>query len=75
MHHVPISGMLRYSVPCAWDKLKVSTYRLNTAKSLLNTINKNFGTLPWCRRYLDRIGEKQYLLAVCCTSLRISIEQ
>ncbi|KAI0734377.1 peptidase M24A methionine aminopeptidase [Fomitopsis betulina] len=38
--------------------------RLNTAKTLLNTINKNFGTLPFCRRYLDRIGEQRYLLAL-----------
>jgi methionine aminopeptidase len=39
-------------------------YSLTTAKSLLNSINKNFGTLPFCRRYLDRAGESKYLLAV-----------
>lgn len=38
--------------------------RLTTAKSLLNSINKNFGTLPFCRRYLDRAGESKYLLAL-----------
>ncbi|KAF9454212.1 methionine aminopeptidase 2-like protein [Macrolepiota fuliginosa MF-IS2] len=38
--------------------------RLTTAKSLLKTINNNFGTLPFCRRYLDRIGESKYLLAL-----------
>ena len=38
--------------------------RLSSAKSLLNTIKKNFGTLPWCRRYLDRIGQDKYLLGV-----------
>lgn len=38
--------------------------RLSSAKSLLNTINKNFGTLPFCRRYLDRIGCEKYLLGV-----------
>ncbi|KZT08649.1 peptidase M24A methionine aminopeptidase [Laetiporus sulphureus 93-53] len=38
--------------------------RLNSAKSLLNTINKSFGTLPFCRRYLDRVGETKYLLAL-----------
>jgi len=38
--------------------------RLTSAKSLLKTINQNFGTLPWCRRYLDRIGESKYLLAL-----------
>lgn len=35
--------------------------RLPKAKQLFNTITKNFGTLPWCRRYLDRIGESKYL--------------
>ncbi|KZV87996.1 methionine aminopeptidase 2-like protein [Exidia glandulosa HHB12029] len=38
--------------------------RLTSAKSLLKTIDKNFGTLPFCRRYLDRIGESRYLLAL-----------
>jgi methionyl aminopeptidase len=35
-----------------------------TARSLLKSIQKNFGTLPFCRRYLDRAGEKNYLLAL-----------
>lgn len=38
--------------------------RLTSAKSLLNVINKNFGTLPFCRRYLDRLGQEKYLLGV-----------
>eukprot|EP00871_Galdieria_phlegrea_P000247 jgi/Galph1/1222/GphlegSOOS_G5924.1 len=38
--------------------------RLARAKSLLNTINKNFGTLAFCRRYLERLGETKYLLAL-----------
>ncbi|KAK7203315.1 peptidase M24A methionine aminopeptidase [Myxozyma melibiosi] len=38
--------------------------RLNKAKTLLSTIDKNFGTLPFCRRYLDRLGEDKYLLAL-----------
>ncbi|GLB35807.1 putative cotranslationally removes the N-terminal methionine from nascent proteins [Lyophyllum shimeji] len=38
--------------------------RLQSAKSLLKSINKNFGTLPFCRRYLDRVGESKYLLAL-----------
>jgi methionyl aminopeptidase len=38
--------------------------RLASAKSLLNVINKNFGTLPFCRRYLDRLGQDKYLLGV-----------
>lgn len=38
--------------------------RLSSAKNLLNVINKNFGTLPFCRRYLDRLGQDKYLLGV-----------
>ncbi|CAG8486386.1 3690_t:CDS:10 [Acaulospora colombiana] len=38
--------------------------RLAKAKSLLNNINKHFGTLPFCRRYLDRIGESRYLMGL-----------
>jgi len=38
--------------------------RVSSAKNLLNVINKNFGTLPFCRRYLDRLGQEKYLLGV-----------
>ncbi|KAH7886029.1 methionine aminopeptidase 2-like protein [Phlebopus sp. FC_14] len=38
--------------------------RLTSAKSLLKSITNNFGTLPFCRRYLDRTGESKYLLAL-----------
>lgn len=37
---------------------------LSRAKQLLHTIDKNFGTLPFCRRYLDRLGEDKYLFAL-----------
>ncbi|KAK6466051.1 methionine aminopeptidase 2 [Scheffersomyces coipomensis] len=35
-----------------------------SAKELLGRINENFGTLPWCRRYLERTGEEKYLFAL-----------
>ncbi|KAI9664600.1 MAG: Methionine aminopeptidase 2 [Bathelium mastoideum] len=38
--------------------------RVDSAKKLLNTITKNFGTLPFCRRYLDRLGQEKYLLGL-----------
>jgi len=38
--------------------------RLTSAKSLLRTISKEFGTLPFCRRYLDRVGETKHLFAL-----------
>ncbi|XP_041012991.1 methionine aminopeptidase 2B-like isoform X2 [Juglans microcarpa x Juglans regia] len=38
--------------------------RLPRAKQLLATINKNFSTLAFCRRYLDLLGETKYLMAL-----------
>ncbi|KAI0165128.1 peptidase M24, structural domain-containing protein [Hypoxylon sp. FL1284] len=38
--------------------------RLSSARSLLSAIRKNFGTIPFCRRYLDRIGQEKYLLGL-----------
>lgn len=38
--------------------------RVASAKTLLRSIEKNFGTLPWCRRYLDRLGHEKYLLGL-----------
>lgn len=32
-----------------------------TGKKLLKVIDHNFGTLPFCRRYLDRLGEEKYI--------------
>lgn len=33
-------------------------------QKLVKSIEDNFGTLPWCRRYLERAGEDKYLLAL-----------
>lgn len=41
--------------------------RLSSAKSLLKVIDKHFGTLPFCRRFLDRLGQEKYLLGVSQT--------
>ncbi|KAI9676623.1 MAG: Methionine aminopeptidase 2 [Trizodia sp. TS-e1964] len=41
-----------------------TSLRLSSAKSLLSVITKNFGTLPFCRRYLDRLGQEKYLLGL-----------
>ncbi|OAE20567.1 hypothetical protein AXG93_3873s1250 [Marchantia polymorpha subsp. ruderalis] len=38
--------------------------RLQKAKQLLGTIDKHFSTLAFCKRYLDRIGETKYLMAL-----------
>lgn len=50
-----------YALNQGTDNTPVHTEK---AKSLLNVIRDNFGTLPWCRRYLDRLGQDKYLLAL-----------
>lgn len=47
--------------------------RLASAKKLLSTINREFGSIPFCRRYLDRLGEQNYLLGVSAANLRHSL--
>ncbi|KAE8151533.1 methionine aminopeptidase 2 [Aspergillus avenaceus] len=42
----------------------VANLRLASAKSLLKTIDANFGTLPFSRRYLERLGVKSYHLGM-----------
>mmetsp|Transcript_25886 Transcript_25886/g.70184 ORF Transcript_25886/g.70184 Transcript_25886/m.70184 type:complete len:451 (-) Transcript_25886:143-1495(-) len=61
-------GYVREDLECShymknFDVGKVPL-RLPSAKSLLATIDKNFGTLAFCRRYLDRLGETKYLMAL-----------
>ncbi|CCU74421.1 methionine aminopeptidase 2A [Blumeria hordei DH14] len=46
------------------DAPKNPVLRVQSANKLLNVINKNFGTLPFCRRYLDRLGQEKYLLGL-----------
>lgn len=41
-----------------------SLLRLAGSKKLLNVINQNFGTLAFCRRWLDRLGQSRYLLSL-----------
>ena len=38
--------------------------RLPKAKQLLSTIDKHFGTLAFCRRFLDRLGEQKSLMGL-----------
>jgi methionyl aminopeptidase len=48
----------------AYEAPAGANIRLDRARKLMETIDKNFGTIPFCRRYLDRIGEEKYLLAL-----------
>lgn len=62
-------GVVRNDVDCSHYGKRIDVghvpLRSARAKTLLNTINTNFGTLPFCRRYLDRLGEEKYGVAVC----------
>lgn len=66
---------VRILAPANYEQLETSHYakrvdapnvplRIASASKLLSVINKNFGTLPFCRRYLDRLGQEKYLLGV-----------
>lgn len=39
-------------------------YHPNTVQTLTDHSHRNFGTLAFCRRFLDRIGETKYLMAL-----------
>lgn len=41
---------------------------MSSAKRLHKTIRENFGTLVFCRRYLDRLGLDKYLAGVSSLS-------
>lgn len=61
-------GYVREDLECSHYKKNFDgghiPLRLPRAKQLLATINKNFSTLAFCRRYLDRLGETKYLMAL-----------
>eukprot|EP00922_Rhytidocystis_sp_ex-Travisia-forbesii_P071752 GHVS01107092.1.p1 GENE.GHVS01107092.1~~GHVS01107092.1.p1 ORF type:complete len:467 (+),score=88.93 GHVS01107092.1:119-1519(+) len=40
--------------------------RVKTARSLLHTIDKEFGGLAFCRRWLDDVGQKRHLVGLKC---------
>lgn len=72
---VRMSSYEHWTCLLTWPKMETSHYakradapnialRVSSARSLLNTITKNFGTLPFCRRYLDRLGHDKYLLGL-----------
>ena len=52
--------MLNYE--CA--SVSPNQIRMPKSRALFSTILKNFGTLAWCKRYLERIGESKYQLAL-----------
>ena len=60
------SGTLGRSPCCrfAVEKKREVPLRLKSAKELLHTIDKNFSTLAFCRRWLDDLGATRHLMAL-----------
>lgn len=58
---VTLGECSHYALNKNTEDIKLPTQR---AKDLVKSIQTNFGTLPWCRRYLERAGEDKYLLAL-----------
>lgn len=59
---VPEGECLHYALNLDVSHLRVPGDR---AQQLMEKINNTFGTLPWCRRYLEReTGEDKYLLGL-----------
>lgn len=46
------------------DTAYAPSLRLQSSKQLLGTITKNFGTLAFCKRWLDRLGATKYQMAL-----------
>ncbi|KAF1954592.1 methionine aminopeptidase 2-like protein [Byssothecium circinans] len=46
------------------EKANTSGLHYASAKALLKTIDENFGTLPFSRRYLERLGVERYHLGM-----------
>ncbi|KAL4988200.1 MetAP 2-2 [Aspergillus falconensis] len=50
-----------YGYGKSYDAPSQVSLPLASARSLYKTINENFGTIVFCRRYLDRLGLQRYL--------------
>ena len=61
-------GYIRDDLDCSHYMLNFDRPRVplkhKKAGGLLRTIDKNFSTLAWCRRWLDDLGEKNYIIAL-----------
>lgn len=63
--HVPLRYVANpVNTDMAIGKITIALYRLVKSKQLLNVINQNFGTLAFCRRWLDRLDQTKYLMAL-----------
>lgn len=63
--HIVLFCYIQSIYVCLFNlSLFILFFRLARSKQLLNVINQNFGTLAFCRRWLDRLGQTKYLMAL-----------
>lgn len=55
---------LNCTLLCPKSLTKLLYFRLQSSKQLLNLVNKNFGTLAFCKRWLERAGAARYAMAL-----------
>jgi len=62
------NGIVKDDVDCSHFMKNFDAKKVNIkhpgARKLLSVINKEFSTLAFCRRYLDRIGETKHMMAL-----------
>nr|KAG5691463.1 hypothetical protein BaRGS_017306 [Batillaria attramentaria] len=63
-YEVELDGKTYQDVCKPKCSLSLPVKGLAKSKQLLNVINQNFSTLAFCRRWLDRLGQTKYLMAL-----------
>lgn len=59
-----------YGYGLSYDAPRQVALPLVSANRLYKTIKENFGSLVFCRRYLDRLGNERYLAGVKLTHMQ-----
>ncbi|EFC40175.1 predicted protein [Naegleria gruberi] len=62
--HVDHEGVCSHYMRDFDKKIPSGDLKTQKARDLLKTIETNFSTLAFCRRYLDRLGEDKYMVAL-----------
>ena len=62
--YVDHEGVCSHYMKDFFKKPVPTDLKTQKARDLLKVIEENFGTLAFCRRYLDRLGEEKYMVAL-----------
>ncbi|KAG2378322.1 hypothetical protein C9374_008465 [Naegleria lovaniensis] len=62
--YVEHEGVCSHYMRDFFKKINPTDLKTQKARELLKVIEDNFSTLAFCRRYLDRLGEEKYMVAL-----------